>query len=265
MIKQRTNRYGVSVIISAFMVLVLSVPFATATAAPSGPLSIDILNITHNSITLQYVQNQNNAWWSGCTAPAALVLLEKTTVPTSNTNLQFTQNTTDPNGTVYNRTITDLVPESNYNLYMTAQCNIGSGSEFGPFAFTTAPAPQPLTTSTLSGVAGDSKNNLTWTAVQNATEYTLFANGAEIVTLNATEYEHLGLQNDVTITYYVIAKNSTQTSEHSNDVALTPSAAVVPDLGATTLTIRDIKIISFVLCLAIIYIILKPFRWRGYA
>ena len=76
---------------------------------------------------------------------------------------------------------------------------------------------------TLSGVAGNAQNTLSWSAVSGATSYTLKNGSTTIYSGTALTKTDTGLTNGTVYNYTVTATDLTGTSASSNTVSLTPT------------------------------------------
>jgi len=123
-------------------------------------------------------------------------------------------------------TCTDLgVVNGTTYTYTVAAVN-GSATSAQSTSVSATPAPPPLSTPTgLSATPGDTTMALSWTAVSGATSYDVYRGGVKITTVATTTYADSGLTNGTAYSYYVIAKNATQTSAASATATATPQAA----------------------------------------
>ena len=105
----------------------------------------------------------------------------------------------------------------------------------------------------LTAIPGDGKVTLTWSAVQNATGYNIYRkkageqNFTKLTTVSGTNYNDIGLVNDVTYYYYVTAIQNGFESEPSDIVSATPKG------GAPGIPGFELWIV-IVLLLMVIYI-----------
>ena len=126
----------------------------------------------------------------------------------------------------------DLSLANNTTYSYTVVAVNGSASSAASTAASATPQAAPLSTPIgLSAAPGSNTVSLSWTAVTGATSYDIYRGGTLLTTVATASYSDNGVTNGQNYSYYVIAKNATQTSAASATVTATPQQAAT---GAPT-------------------------------
>lgn len=121
-----------------------------------------------------------------------------------------------------------------YRYRVRARNSAGPGPYSSEASATpTAPVQAPTTAPTLSATAGDTRVDLSWNTISDATSYDVERDGQIVATVGTNAYADTGRTNGTTYTYRVRAKNSAGVGPYSAARTATPMAAVSQDPAPT--------------------------------
>ena len=191
------------------------------TEAPSvlAPSDLAASNVTYNSVVLSWTAGSDETEWKVVYGAAGFD-------PAS-------EGTTIDNVTENPYTLTGLIPETEYDVYVKAVKGSDISSVGNKANFTTAeryPAPTDLTISnlkatsaTLTWTAGDATS---WEVAINTTGETPATEAGTGIEVNAATYDFTGLTAETTYYTFVRVKDGTNYGKWSAACQFTPTAAV---------------------------------------
>lgn len=215
---------------------------ACVSDTPTYTVSYSYTNPVPNATTLSGSagNQQNSLQWNSVSGATSYTLYQAGTAIYSGTATTYTH--------------TGLTNGTGYSYTVKAQNSAGYSSASNTVSLT---PPLPPGAPTLSGTAADQQINLAWTAPSGSTGYTLTRDGTQIYQGTSTSYTDTGLTNGIAHKYIVLASNVSGSGANSNALTLTAMSA------ASTVTDRDVQLMSMGLAGYISVQLIKPFRWRG--
>jgi hypothetical protein len=215
---------------------------ACVSDSPTYSVAYNYVNPVPNAPTLSGTagNQQNSLQWNSVSGATSYTLYQAGTAIYTGTATTYTHTGLN-NGTSYSYTV-------------KAQNSAGYSAASNSITLT---PPLPPNAPTLSGTAADRQINLSWTQPSGATQYSLTRDGTQIYQGTATSYADTGLTNGIAHKYVVYASNVSGSGANSNALSLAAMSA------ASTVTDRDIQLVSMGLAGYISVQLIKPFRWRG--